>query len=126
MTSPNELIRAWQEFAKLMTSPPGGSAAPGLAAGMSDAMRRQFEMLHQALTAQVEFHRQMSERALAPIAAMVEQFELAASNTRAAGEALKQAGQLLEEHAAAMEKGIELVRPLRDVLRAAGGQTKPA
>jgi hypothetical protein len=126
MSSPDEPARAWQEFARLISPPAGSSTPPDLAAGMAEAMRRQFEVLHQALAAQVEFHQQMSERAFAPIVAMVEQFEVAAANTRAAGAALKQAGQLLEEHAAAMEKGIELVRPLRDFLRAAGGQTKSA
>lgn|SRR5574337_497990 len=125
MSDPYDAARSWQELVRLMMKAFGQSPPTRPATGLFEAMSRQFETMQRSLTAQADLYRQMSEHAFIPIVAMVKQFETAATTTKAAGVALKQAGQLLEEQAAAMEQGIAMLQPLREFLNEPRDQDTP-
>jgi hypothetical protein len=71
-------------------------------------VQQQLDLLHKAVEAQAEFHRKLAEQMFAPMRQMLDGLQQAAKTTRAAGEALKQAGDLLIQQAAAMDQGVSV------------------
>jgi hypothetical protein len=64
---------------------------------------------------QAEFYRKVTEQAFVPMRQVLEGLQQAAKTTRAAGEALKEAGELLIQQAAAMDQGLSLSSPFLEV-----------
>ena len=67
------------------------------------------------LESQAEFYRKVTEQAFVPMRQVLEGLQQAAKTTRAAGEALKEAGELLIQQAAAMDQGLSLSSPFLEV-----------
>jgi hypothetical protein len=138
---------AWDDLA-LMTEPPAGDllrewqaamqsviSAVGSAAGRSDAarqllapMRRQAELLEQALEQQQKIQRDVVDRAFKPVDAMFDLLERSGSMMREQAEALEQAAQAVERAAGLIRLQAELfetatrtVRKPADVLKSAAG-----
>jgi hypothetical protein len=78
-------------------------------------MQQQLDVLQKAAETQAEFHRQLTEQALAPMRHVLEGLKQAAKTTRAAGEALREAGNLLIRQAAAMDEALSFTGPFLDV-----------
>jgi hypothetical protein len=78
-------------------------------------MQQQLEFLQKAVETQAEFQRQFTEQALAPMRQVLDGLKQAAKTTRAAGEALKEAGDLLTRQATAMDEALSFTGPFLDV-----------
>jgi hypothetical protein len=93
--------------------------------GAFPPMQQQLDLLQKALAAQAEFNRTLTEQMFAPMRQMVDGLRQAARTTRAAGEALKQAGDLLIQQAAAMDKALSVTGPfLETTVPPSEGSTK--
>jgi hypothetical protein len=69
----------------------------------------------EALETQAKFNRELTEQALAPMRQVFEGLKQAATTTRAAGEALKEAGDLLTQQAIAMDQALSFSWPFLEV-----------
>src|SRR4030095_4756963 len=78
-------------------------------------MQQQLDLLQKAFEAQAEFNRKLTEQAFVPMRQMLEGLQQAAKTTRAAGEALKEAGELLTQQAAAMDQALSFSSPFLDM-----------
>ena len=81
-------------------------------------MQQQLDLLQKAFEAQTEFNRQLTEQAVAPMRQVFEGLKQAAMTTRAAGEALKEAGDLLVQQATAMDQALSFGGPFLDITAA--------
>lgn len=99
-----------EEFSKAVP----GSEWPEFFKAMLAAMQQQSEALRLAFEKQAEFQRELTERALAPMKQMYAELQEAAETTRAAGEALRQAGDMLTKQAIAMNQALRLAKPFLD------------
>jgi hypothetical protein len=95
---------------ELSKAVPGSDGAEFLKA-MLAPMQQQSDVLRQAFEKQAEFQRELTERALAPMKQMYAELQEAAETTRAAGEALRQAGDMLTKQATAMNQALKLAKP---------------
>jgi hypothetical protein len=114
MASVNDPMKAWQDMIEQFQKAGVGSNAEFLQL-MFAPMQQQLDFLQKAAETQAEFHRQLTEQALAPMRQVLEGLEQAAKTTRAAGEALKEAGNLLIRQAAAMDEALSFTSPFLDV-----------
>ena len=131
MTEPpaETLLREWRAAMQSVIS------AVGAAAGRSDAarqllapMRRQTDLLEQALEQLQEIQRDVVARAFKPVDAVFDLLERSGSMMREQAEALEQAAQAVERAAGLMRLQAELfetstrtVRKPADVLKSAAG-----
>ena len=114
VASVNDPMKAWQDMIEQFQKAGLGSNAEFLQL-MFAPMQQQLDFLQKAAETQAEFHRQLTEQALAPMRQVLEGLEQAAKTTRAAGEALKEAGNLLIRQAAAMDEALSFTSPFLDV-----------
>ena len=109
MTGLADPMKAWQEMIEQFQKAALGSHAPELWQMMFAPMQQQLDLIQKALETQAEFNRELTEQAFAPMRHVLEGLQQAADATRAAGEALKVAGDLLIQQATAMDQALKWV-----------------
>jgi hypothetical protein len=115
VASVNDPMKAWQDTIEQFQKAGLGWNAPELWRMMFAPMQQQLDVMQKALEAQDEFHRQLTEQALAPMRQVLEGLKQAAKTTRAAGEALKEAGELLTQQATAMDQALSFANPMFEI-----------
>ena len=115
MASVNDPMKAWQDMIEQFQKAGLGSLAPELWQMMFAPMQQQLDLIEQALEAQAEFHRELTEQAFAPMRQVFEGLKQSANTTRAAGEALKEAGDLLTRQATAMDQALSFTSPFLEI-----------
>jgi hypothetical protein len=106
-------MKAWQEMIEQFQKA-GLSSNAEVVQLMFAPMQQQLELLQKAVETQAEFQRQVTEQALAPMRQVLDGLKQAAKTTRAAGEALKEAGNLLTRQATAMDEALSFTSPFLD------------
>ena len=106
-------MKAWQEMIEQFQKA-GLSSNAEVVQLMFAPMQQQLELLQKAVETQAEFQRQVTEQALAPMRQVLDGLKQAAKTTRAAGEALKEAGNLLTRQATAMDEALSFTGPFLD------------
>jgi hypothetical protein len=114
VASVDDPMKAWQDMIEQFQKAGLSSNAEFLQL-MFAPMQQQLDVLQKAAETQAEFHRQLTEQALAPMRQVLEGLKQAAKTTRAAGEALREAGNLLIRQAAAMDEALSFTGPFLDV-----------
>jgi hypothetical protein len=104
-------MKAWQEMIEQFQKAGFRSNAPESWQLMFAPMQQQLDLLQKAVEAQAEFHRELTEQVFAPMRQMFDGLKQAAKITRAAGEALKEAGDLLTQQASAMDQALSFAGP---------------
>jgi hypothetical protein len=102
VASDDDPWKAWQSMIEQLQKAGPGAFSP---------MQQQLDLLQGALEAQAEFNRKLTEEMFSPMRQMLDGLQQAAKTTRAAGEALKQAGDLLIQQAAAMDQALSVTGP---------------
>jgi hypothetical protein len=121
----NDPMKAWGDMIEQFQKAGLGSSAPDFMQVMFAPMQQQLDVVQKALEAQAEFHRKLTEQAFAPMQQALEGMKQAAKITRAAGEALKTAGDLLTQQATAMDRSLSFADPFLEMTIApAKGSTK--
>jgi hypothetical protein len=115
VASVNDPMKAWQDMIEQFQKAGLGWNAPELWRMMFAPMQQQLDVIQKALEAQEEFQRQLTEQALAPMRQVLEGLTQAAKTTRAAGEALKEAGELLTQQATAMDQALSFSSPILEI-----------
>jgi predicted ribosome quality control (RQC) complex YloA/Tae2 family protein len=115
VASVNDPTKAWLDMVEQFQTAALGSNAPELWRMMFAPIQQQLDVMQKSLEAQEEFHRQLTEQALAPMRQVLESMEQAAKTTRAAGEALKEAGNLLTQQATAMDQALSFTSPILEI-----------
>ena len=108
-------MKAWRDMIEQFQKAGLGSNPPEFSQMMFAPMQQQLDLLQKALETQAEFHRELIEQAFAPLRQVLEGLKQAASTTRAAGEALKEAGDLLTRQATAMDQALSFTGPFLDI-----------
>jgi hypothetical protein len=111
----NDPMKAWQEMIAQFQTAGLGSNAPEFLQMMFAPMQQQLDLVQKALETQAEFNRKLTEQAFAPMRQVLEGLKQAANTTRAAGEALKEAGNLLTQQATAMDQALSFTSPFFDM-----------
>ena len=107
-------MKAWQEMIEQFQKAGLGSSSPELLQMMFAPMQQQLDLLQKTLEAQAEFQRELTEQAF-PMRQVLEGLKQAATTTRAAGEALKEAGNLLTRQATAMDQALSFTSPFLEI-----------
>jgi hypothetical protein len=107
MASDDDPWKAWQSMIEQLQKAGPGAAFP--------PMQQQLDFLQGALEAQAVFNRKLTEQMFFPMRQMLDGLQQAAKTTRAAGEALKQAGDLLIQQAAAMDQAVSVTGPFLEM-----------
>jgi hypothetical protein len=107
-------MKAWQDMIEQFQKAGFGSNTE-LLQTMLSPMQQQLDLLQRAFEAQADFNRKLTEQAFVPMRQMLEGLHQAAQTTRAAGEALKEAGDLLTQQAAAMDQALSFSSPFLDM-----------
>ena len=115
VASVNDPMKAWQEMIEQFQKAGLGSSSPELLQMMFAPMQQQLDLLQKTLEAQAEFQRELTEQAFAPMRQVLEGLKQAATTTRAAGEALKEAGNLLTRQATAMDQALSFTSPFLEI-----------
>ena len=108
-------MKAWQAMMEQFQKAGLGSNAPEYWRMMFAPMQQQLDLIQRSLEAQAEFHKQLTEQAFAPMKQMLEGLQQAAETTRAAGEALKEAGNWLTQQATAMDQALSFTSPFLEI-----------
>ena len=111
----NDPMKAWQQMFEQFQKAGLGSHAPEFLQMMLAPMQQQLDFIQKALETQAEFNRELTEQVFAPMRQVIEGLKQAANTTRAAGEALKEAGDLLTQQATAMDQALSFTRPFLDI-----------
>jgi hypothetical protein len=111
----NDPMKAWWDMIEQFQKAGAGSNPAELWQTMFTPMQQQLDLLQKAFEAQTEFNRQLTEQAFAPMRQVFDGLEQAAKTTRAAGEALKEAGELLVGQATAMDQALSFSGPFLDI-----------
>ena len=114
MASVGDPMKAWQDMIEQFQKAGFGSNME-LMQTMFAPMQQQLDLLQRAYESQIEFNRKLTEQAFLPMRQVLEGLQQAAKTTRAAGEALKQAGELLTQQAAAMDQALSFSSPFLDM-----------
>ena len=122
VASVNDPMKAWWDMIEQYQKAGLGSNAPELLQMMFAPMQQQLDLIQKALETQAEFNRELTEQAFAPMRHVIEGLQQAADTTRAAGEALKVAGDLLIQQATAMDQALSISGPFFDITAPAGGR----
>jgi hypothetical protein len=115
VASTNDPMKAWWDMIVQFQKAGVGSNPADLWQMMFAPMQQQLDLLQKAFEAQTEFNRQLTEQAFAPMRQVFEGLKQAAKTTRAAGEALKEAGDLLVGQASAMDQALSFSGPFLDL-----------
>ena len=114
MASVGDPMKAWQDMIEQFQKAGFGTNTE-LLQTMLSPMQQQLDLLQKAFESQAEFYRRLTEQALVPMRQVLEGLQQAAKTTRAAGEALKEAGELLTQQAAAMDQAMSFSSPFLDM-----------
>jgi hypothetical protein len=114
MASVGDPMKAWQDMIEQFQKAGFGSNTQ-LLQTMLAPMQQQLDLLQKAFEAQAEFNRKLAEQAFVPMRQVLEGLQQAAKTTRAAGEALKEAGDLLIQQATAMDQALSFSSPFLDM-----------
>jgi len=115
VASVDDPMKAWWDMIEQFQKAGLGSNSPESLQMMFAPMQQQSDVIQKALEAQAEFYRELTEQAFAPMRQVLEGLKQAASTTRAAGEALKEAGDLLTRQATAMDQALSFSGPFLDI-----------
>jgi hypothetical protein len=115
VASVNDPMQAWWDMIEQVQKAGLGSNAPEYSKLMFAPMQQQLDVIQKALETQAEFNRELTEQAFAPMRHVLEGLQQAADTTRAAGEALKVAGDLLIQQATAMDEALSLTGPFFEI-----------
>jgi uncharacterized protein with von Willebrand factor type A (vWA) domain len=115
VSSVDDPMKAWRDMIEQFQKAGFGSSAPDFMQAMFAPMQQQLDTIQKALEAQAEFHRKLTEQAFAPMQQALEGMKQAAKITRAAGEALKTAGDLLTQQATAMDQSLSFADPFMEM-----------
>ena len=115
MASVDDPMKAWWDMIEQFQKAGFGSNGPEFLQMMFAPMQQQLDLMQKALETQTEFYRELTEQAFAPMRQVLEGLKQAAITTRAAGEALKEAGDLLIRQATAMDQALSFTGPLLDI-----------
>ena len=126
MASLNDPMKAWWDMIEQYQKAGLGSNAPEFLKMMFAPMQQQLDFIQKALETQAEFNRELTEQVFAPMRHVLEGLQQAADTTRAAGEALKVAGDLLIQQATATDQALSLSGPFFDITAPAGGESAKA
>ena len=108
-------MKAWHDMIEQFQKAGLGSNAPDLWQMMFAPMQQQLDLIQKALEAQAEFHRELTEQAFAPMRQVLEGLKQSANTTRAAGEALKEAGGLVNTTSDAMDQALSFTGPFLEI-----------
>jgi hypothetical protein len=108
-------MKAWQDMMQQFQKAGFGSNVPDFWQMMLTPMQQQLDLIQKSLETQAEFHRELTEQMFAPMRQVLEGLQQAAKTTRAAGEALKEAGELLTQQAAALDQALSFSSPFLDM-----------
>ena len=108
-------MKAWQDMMEQFQKAALGSNTPDLMRTMFAPMQQQLDLLQKAFEAQAEFNRKLTEQAFVPMRQMLKGLQQAAKTTRAAGDALKQAGDLMTQQATAIDQALSFSSPFLDM-----------
>lgn len=108
-------MKAWQDLIEQFQKAGLGSNTPEYVQMMLAPMQQQLDLIQKALETQAKFHRELTEQAFGPMRQVLEGLKQAAKTTRAAGEALKEAGELLTQQATAMDQALSFSSPFFDI-----------
>jgi uncharacterized protein YukE len=114
MASVGDPMKAWQDMIEQLQKAGFGTNTE-LLQTMLSPMQQQLDLLQKAFESQAEFYRRLTEQALVPMRQVFEGLQQAAKTTRAAGESLKEAGELLTQQAAAMDQALSFSSPFLDM-----------
>ena len=112
MASVNDPMKFWRDMIEQQKAGFGSNAE--MMQMMFAPMQQQLDLMQKALETQAEFNRELTEQAFAPMRQALEGPKQAAATTRAAGEALKEAGNLLTQQATAMDQALSFTSPFLD------------
>jgi hypothetical protein len=115
VASVDDPMKAWLDMIEQFQKAGLGPHAPELWQMMFAPMQQQLDLIQKALEAQAEFHRELTEQAFAPMRQVLEGLKQSANTTRAAGEALKEAGDLLTRQATAMDQALSFTSPFLEI-----------
>ena len=125
VASVDDPMKAWQDMMQQFQKAGFGSNVPDFWQMMFTPMQQQLDLIQKALETQAEFHRELTEQMFTPMRQVLEGLQQAAKTTRAAGEALKEAGELLTQQATAMDQALSLSGSFFDITApASGGSAK--
>ena len=114
MASVGDPMKAWQDMIEQFQKAGLGSSTE-LLQTMLAPMQQQLDLFQKAFETQTEFNRALTEQAFVPMRQVLEGLQQAAKTTRAAGEALKEAGELLTQQAAALDQALSFSSPFLDM-----------
>ena len=133
MADPGDLLNAWQDAIREVGGA-AGSLVSGSAGRAGDALKplqRQAELLEQVLQRQLEFERELVDRASAPGRAVLELVEQASTALRAQAAAFRtasasfgQLAELMEAQAALVERASSTIRDPVAALQSAGNEVR--
>jgi hypothetical protein len=109
-------MKAWQDMIEQFQKAAVGSNVSEFQQAMFAPVQQQLDLLQKAFETQTEFNKKLTEQALAPMRQVLEGLQQAAKMTRAAGKALKEAGDLLTQQAAAMDKALSFTGPFFEMI----------
>ena len=115
VASVNDPMKVWWDMIEQFQKAGFGSNASESLQMMFAPMQQQLDLIQKALETQAEFNRELTEQAFAPMRHVLEGLQQAADTTRAAGEALTVAGELLIQQATAMDQALSLTGPFFDI-----------
>ena len=115
MASMDDPMKAWLDMIEQFQKAGLGPHAPQLWQMMFAPMQQQLDLIQKALEAQAEFHRELTEQAFAPMRQVLDGLKQSANTTRAAGEALKEAGDWLARQATAMDQALSFAGPFLEI-----------
>jgi hypothetical protein len=115
VASVDDPMKAWWDMIEQFQKAGFGSNGPEFLQMMFAPMQQQLDVVQTALENQAEFHRELTEQAFAPMRQVFEGLKQAANTTRAAGEALKEAGDLLTRQATAMDQALSFTSPFLEI-----------
>jgi tRNA U34 5-carboxymethylaminomethyl modifying GTPase MnmE/TrmE len=104
-------MKAWWDMIEQFQKAGLGSNSPEYLKVMFAPMQQQLDLLRTALEAQAEFQQKLTEQAFAPMRQVIDGLKQAAKTTEAAGQALKEAGELLTQQATAMNQALSFSDP---------------
>jgi hypothetical protein len=114
VASVDDPMKAWKDMIEQFQKAGFGSNT-ALLQTMLAPMQQQLDLLQKAFETQAEFNRKLAEQAFVPMRQVLEGLQQAAKTTRAAGEALREAGDLLTQQAAAMDQALSFTSPFLEI-----------
>ena len=123
MANVDDPMKAWQDMIEQFQKAGLGRNAPDVLQTMFAPLQQQLDLLQEAFETQTEFNRKLTQQVLAPMRQILEGLQQAGKTTRAAGEALKEAGDLLTQQAAAMDQALSFTGPFFEMRGAPSEET---